>query len=263
MKNRSSRTLPYLCGTVLLIGACCADRQTAETAGRFPAAPDTATEHRAADSAAGASESFRVGRPTARKLDSMGYVDIRDVDPDIAVEIRYATACNFTGEVLYDDLDEAFMLPETARRLAGAQRALRELHPSFRLVVYDAARPFAVQRRMWRIASARGKSYYVANPAKGGGLHNYGAAVDVSVLDGNGVALPMGTEYDCFDAAAHTDRERDLVGQGIISREQLDNRLLLRSVMTGAGFRPVASEWWHFNLCSREEARKKYRLIDF
>ena len=32
--------------------------------------------------------------------------------------------------------------------------------------------------------------------------------------------------------------------------------------MTGAGFRTVKSEWWHFNACTLEEARKQYKLIE-
>lgn len=199
----------------------------------------------------------------ARKLDSAGLVNLAMVDPSIEIFLVYATADNFVGEVLYDDLTEAYLLPEVAEHVAQAQRILGEKHPGYRLIIYDAARPMSVQRKMWAVAVRAGKQYYVANPSKGGGLHNYGAAVDVSILDEAGNPLPMGTEYDHLGAAANTDRESELVRAGVITEEELENRLLLRGVMRQAGFRTVTSEWWHFNWVSREVAKARYALIDF
>lgn len=200
--------------------------------------------------------------PSALKLDSLGYVNVADLDPSIAVHIVYATPDNFVGEVMYDDLVEAYLLPDAAKRVVEAQRLLQENHPEYRLIVYDAARPMSVQRRMWKVAVENGKQYYVADPAKGGGLHNYGAAVDLSILDGKGKPLPMGTEFDFLGPEANTDNEKELVRAGKLTEQELANRLLLRRVMTSVGFRTVTSEWWHFNLCSREEARQKYPLIE-
>lgn len=199
---------------------------------------------------------------TASTLDSLGYVNIGETDSRISVEIIYATPDNFVGEVLYEDLDEAYLLPEAAEKLSKAQDILETLHPEYKLLVYDAARPMSVQKKMWDAAVKGGKQYYVANPAKGGGLHNYGAAVDVTVTDENGKPLPMGTVYDFLGPEANTDKEEELVRTGKITRQEADNRLLLRKVMREAGFRTVKSEWWHFNLCSREEAVKKYPLIN-
>jgi D-alanyl-D-alanine dipeptidase len=31
--------------------------------------------------------------------------------------------------------------------------------------------------------------------------------------------------------------------------------------MQQAGFRPLRSEWWHFNFTTRADARKNYRVI--
>ena len=211
----------------------------------------------------GLSAAFGQMGPTARKLDSMGMVNVAALDPAIAVRIVYATADNFVGEVLYDDLNEAWLLPEAAEKLMNAQRLLEQRRPGCRLIVYDAARPMSVQRRMWRTAVRTGKQYYVANPARGGGLHNYGAAVDVAILDERGELLPMGTGYDHLGPEANTDRETELVRTGKITEQQRQNRLLLRTVMRQADFRTVASEWWHFNHCLRAEAIARYPLIDF
>lgn len=200
---------------------------------------------------------------SAMILDSLGYVNVRENDPRIDVEIIYATADNFTGEILYEDLTEAYLLPEAAQKLSKAQDLLSRENKNYRLLVYDAARPMSVQREMWKVAVQQNKQYYVANPAKGGGLHNYGAAVDVTIINRDGIPLPMGTGYDFLGPEANTDKEKELLRSGKITEEELENRLLLRKVMKNAGFRTVASEWWHFNLCSREEAIRKYPLIDF
>ena len=201
--------------------------------------------------------------PTGRKLDSMGYVNVVSLDPTMKVHIVYATPDNFVGETMYDDLVEAYLLPEAAEKLVRAHGFLKEKHPEYRFIIYDAARPMAVQRKMWDVAVKTGKQYYVANPAKGGGLHNYGAAVDLSILDEHGVALPMGTAYDHLGPEANIDQEQALAASGKLTEIELQNRLLLREVMRAAGFRTVTSEWWHFNHCSREEAIRSYPLIDF
>lgn len=201
--------------------------------------------------------------PDGRRLDSMGLVNVLDIDPTLVVRLVYATADNFMGEVLYHDLREACLQPDAAAALAAAHENLKSISPGCRLVVYDAARPMSVQRKMRETAVRQGKQYYVANPANGGGLHNYGAAVDVSVIDADGKPLPMGTDYDHLGFEANTDNERELVRNGHITERELQNRLLLRHVMRDAGFRTVTSEWWHFNFCSREEAVRQYGVIDF
>lgn len=208
-------------------------------------------------------ETMPVLSPTAQKLDSMGLVNVAALDPTITVHMVYAIPDNFVGEIMYTDLTEAYLLPEAAEKLLAAHRLLREMRPEYRFIVYDAARPMSVQRKMWDTALKTGKQYYVANPNKGGGLHNFGAAVDLTIVDGQGVPLAMGTEYDHLGPEANTDREDELVSAGKLTETELANRLLLRDVMRRAGFRTVKSEWWHFNHCSRQEAIENYELIDF
>ncbi len=199
---------------------------------------------------------------TERRMAEMGLVDISEVEPSIAVELIYATADNFVGEVLYEDITRAFLHPEAADALARAQRRLALRRPGARLVVYDAARPMSVQARMRRKVAGTAKQVYVSNPANGGGLHNYGLAVDLSILGPDGEPLGMGTPFDHLGAESHTDREEQLVAAGVIAEEERQNRLLLREVMQGAGFSPLRTEWWHFNLRTRAEAIKNYKLIE-
>lgn len=198
---------------------------------------------------------------TAQYFDSLGLVDVSGMDESIAVSLLYATPRNFVGEVMYDDLTEAYLHPEAAEALLKAQQLLKEQHPDYTLIVYDAARPMRVQRKMWNRVRGTSKNVYVSNPANGGGLHNYGLAVDVSILAADGVPLPMGTEVDHLGFEAHTTNERTLVESGVITSQEKANRELLRSVMRNAGFRVLHSEWWHFNLYSREVAKANYELI--
>ena len=76
--------------------------------------------------------------------------------------------------------------------------------------------------------------------------HSRGSTLDVTLFDMNkGHNADMGSPFDWFGERSHPGC-RDGV-----SVDQYDLRMLLQSVMTDAGFRPLASEWWHFTL--REE----------
>lgn len=198
---------------------------------------------------------------TALYMDSLGLVNIADVDSTILVQLMYATPDNFTGRQLYGDLREAYLHPDAAQAVVKAQQILKTLHPSYRLIIYDAARPMSVQQKMWDVVKGTSKHIYVSNPAHGGGLHNYGLAVDISIADSLGTPLPMGTEVDFMGIASHITNEAQLVEENKITACERENRLLLRKVMKEAGFRPLLSEWWHFNLCSRNEAIRNYSLI--
>lgn len=197
-----------------------------------------------------------------KHLREMGLVDIAERDSSIAVHIIYATPYNFVGKVLYKNLKRAFMLSEAAEKLMDAQRRLKMIRPDLNLIVYDAARPLSVQHDMWEMVKGTDKMVFVSNPNKGGGLHNYGAAVDISLMDCTGVPLEMGSSYDYFGDEARVDKEEEMLRQQRITRRELDNRRLLRRVMTEAGFIPLQSEWWHFNLMSRDEAQNTLQLIN-
>lgn len=198
---------------------------------------------------------------TARYLDSLGFVNIAEADSSIAIDLMYARADNFTGTLLYEDLKEAYLHPDAMKSLKRAQRLLRERRPGHSLIVYDAARPLSVQQKMWDAVKGTSKYIYVSNPSRGGGLHNYGLAVDVSILDDEGIPLPMGTPVDHLGKEAHITEESALVAQGKLTEQERANRLLLRQVMKEAGFRPLPSEWWHFNRTDRRTAKEGYRVI--
>jgi D-alanyl-D-alanine dipeptidase len=145
--------------------------------------------------------------------------------------------------------------------LLKAQRLLKRKYPNYTLLIYDAARPISVQRRMWALVRGTDKTRYVSNPAKGGGMHNYGMAVDLTIADTSGHPLDMGTSFDYFGPAAWITDEAGLLRSGRISRAAYDNRRRLRAIMREAGFTTILYEWWHFNACHRPTARARYRLI--
>lgn len=199
--------------------------------------------------------------PTAQRMAAQGLVDILSVDSSVQVSLMYSRADNFTGRVLYGDLREAYLHPLAAEALKKAQARLKELRPELSLKVYDATRPMSVQQKMWDAVKNTGHSFYVSNPKNGGGLHNYGLAVDLTLCRANGDTIPMGTKVDNMNSLSHIDREAELLAAGKISREAYDNRRLLREVMTNAGWKPLRTEWWHFNLRSRAQAKKYFKVI--
>ena len=197
------------------------------------------------------------------KLREMGFVDVATLDTAIVVDLMYARDDNFVGRAMYDGLTRAWLHPRAADALKTAQEELSRLHPGYGLKVCDASRPMSVQKQMYATVRGTSKARYVSNPANGGGLHNYGLAVDVTIVDGNGEELDMGTKVDHLGTEAGVSREAEMVAAGVITAQAVKNRELLRSVMKKGGFRPLPSEWWHFNLVSRPTAKASYKVLDF
>ena len=199
---------------------------------------------------------------TAKRMAEQGMVDVLSVDSTIQVSLMYSRADNFTGKVLYTDLREAYLHPKAAAAVAKAQQALKKLRPELSLKIYDATRPMSVQQKMWNAVAGTSKNIYVSNPRNGGGMHNYGLEVDITLCKAaTGDTLDMGTKVDFLGSYAHIDNEAALVSRHIITKEAKQNRELLRKVMTEAGFKPLKTEWWHFNLVSRAEAKAHYKAI--
>jgi len=199
---------------------------------------------------------------TAQSIEKQGFVDISSLDSTIQVSLMYSRPDNFTGKVLYSDLREAYLHPKAAKALVQAQKILKQKRPDLSLKIYDAARPMSIQQKMWNVVAGTKKNIYVSNPKNGGGLHNYGMAVDITLCDvATGDTLDMGTKVDFLGRYAHIDQEASLVQKGIISAQAKKNRELLRGVMREAGFTPLRTEWWHFNFISRAEAKARYKVI--
>ena len=203
------------------------------------------------------------GRSDIEKdLEQIGLQNVADEIPGVEVYMVYATPYNFMGRVLYEELDEAYLVPEAMEKLRKANELLRKKRLDLHLVVYDAARPRSIQEQMWKVVENTELQDFVANPNKsGGGAHNYGVAVDVTLVDCTGHPIPMGSEYDYFGDRSRVDLEAKLIENGEINLRELKNRQLLREIMTEAGWLVEPSEWWHFNAMPLTEASQKLSVI--
>lgn len=192
-----------------------------------------------------------------------GFVDISTLDSTIKVRLMYSTTQNFAGKDLYGDMERAFFLPEIASMIARAQAKLKSTHPQYSLLILDGSRPMSVQQTMFDVVAGTPNYFYVANPKQGGGRHNYGSAVDITIIDRSGAELDMGSNFDFFGPASHCGNEAELVKRGVISSQAAKNRALLTSTMRSVGFVQHPKEWWHFHKYSMAELKAKYKVLDF
>ncbi len=178
----------------------------------------------------------------AQSLSDMELVNVKDLIPDVVIDIRYNTTNNFTGQKLYST-DECFAsraMIEDLQLLQDSLHRVRQFNgKSYKkglgIKIFDAYRPHAVQFLMYQIVG----SPYVADPS-GGSNHNRGAAVDLTLIDmKTGEALDMGTDFDYFgERAWHTYED--------LPQKVLNNRRYLLDIMLHYNFSYYSREWWHY-----------------
>jgi zinc D-Ala-D-Ala dipeptidase len=163
-------------------------------------------------------------------------VELVKLDPSLKLDIRYATADNFTGRPVYTQA-RAFLQWDATRALLRAHKQAKKLGYGF--TIFDGYRPWAVTKLFWDITSPD-KREFVANPAKGS-RHNRGCAVDLTLHDlKTGQQVQMPSPYDDF-----TDKASPTYAGG--TAEQRRVRDVLRSLMEDEGFKIFDNEWWHFD----------------
>jgi zinc D-Ala-D-Ala dipeptidase len=215
------------------------------------------------------------------------FVRLRDVDPSIIQDIRYAGWFNFNGAPVPGyAAPECILRKEAAHALAGAQKAIQRL--GYTLKVLDCYRPHRATRAFMAWAKAPGgerlkqqffpdvpkseliKRGFIASRSN----HSLGIAVDLVVVkpsdvvatgEGAGAcdgplevraketSLDFGTAFDCFSLKSATH------GAGI-SAEAQKNRAMLVAAMQQNGFSNYAKEWWHFTWGQRPKA---VTIMDF
>ncbi len=195
-------------------------------------------------------------------FDSLGLVNVQEVDDFIQIDLKYASEDNFLKTNLYGHLNMCYAPELVALKLHLAQEYLSQLKPNYKLLIFDLTRPLSIQWKMWNLCKLpeSKKINYIASPSVHS-VHNYGAAVDLTILDASNQPLDMGSAYDEFANASNTSNEIDNFENGILSDLNYKNRRLLRKVMAHAGFEPISSEWWHFNYCTIIEAKRTFKLI--
>jgi zinc D-Ala-D-Ala dipeptidase len=207
-----------------------------------------------------------------------GLVYLRDTDPTIVQDIRYAGSHNFVGRPIKGYLAaECILSDRAATALKRVQAMLAEKNLS--LIVWDCYRPrravddFLRWSRDPAHAEMRGEFYPRTDKQKLFALgylatrsaHSRGSTVDLGLVPSTfslpppnplpalkACTLPkgerfedgtidLGTGYDCLDVMGNTSNPS-------VGEVALRNRQLLKSTMAKAGFRPYAREWWHFEL---------------
>ena len=166
-------------------------------------------------------------------------VDVLSVDSTIQVDLRYATANNFTGVPLPGyEAPRALLHREVATALGRVQARLRT--EGLGLRIFDAYRPVRATLAMvdWAERSGRRElleSGYIARRSR----HNLGVAVDLTLVDlVTGTEVPMGIAFDSFTAVADTAN-----ATGRVPRY----REILSRTMISEGFNPYDQAWWHFS----------------
>ncbi|MGI8524593.1 MAG: M15 family metallopeptidase [Pseudolabrys sp.] len=215
------------------------------------------------------------GAPAQERLPD-GFVFLRDIEPGIAQDMRYAGRNNFVGHPLpgYGG-NECILLRQAAEAL---KRAQADLAPSgLSLKVYDCYRPTRAVRAMaaWsndgrgdgatkRFFPTLAKTtLFASGYIAAYSLHSSGTAVDLTIVPTSSAppsfdpaasydactapvrrrapdnSLDMGTGFDCFDLESHTNSPT-------ISAEAKRSRAILVGAMTRREFKNYFREWWHF-----------------
>jgi len=183
------------------------------------------------------------------------FIYVREVIPDLAVDLKYFDNDNFTAErVSGYEANRLILTLEASTALKKVQQDLR--YCSLALKVFDGYRPQCAVDSFIRWANdtddLRTKTRYYPNIDKSrifpeGYLvekssHSRGSTVDLTLIDLiSGLELDMGTPFDFFDLTSWP-------GSTEVTVQQRANRMLLRAVMNKQGFVGVDEEWWHFSL---------------
>jgi D-alanyl-D-alanine dipeptidase len=163
-------------------------------------------------------------------------VEVKFLDPDIQLEIRYATTNNFMSTAFYSQA-RAFLQRPAAEALVAALQDLKQ--QGFGLLIYDAYRPWYVTKMFWEAVPPEDK-VFVADPEKGS-KHNRGCAVDLTLYDlKTGKPVEMTGGYDEMSGRSYPNYP------GGTSLQRW-HREVLRSAMEAHGFQVYEAEWWHFD----------------
>lgn len=183
------------------------------------------------------------------------FVEIEEVIPEVILDVRYLSSDNFVGTPIDGYQQNTLLITEAAAdALIKVQNDLSQF--GFGLKVYDAYRPQQAVDHFVRwakdLSDIKMKQDYYPNVAKENLFrdgyiaersgHSRGSTVDLTIVElSSGEELDMGGGWDYFDPLSWPSSNQ-------VSAAQKANRLLLQTLMTKHGFRPLQEEWWHFTL---------------
>ncbi|MEH2502054.1 MULTISPECIES: M15 family metallopeptidase [unclassified Bradyrhizobium] len=208
-----------------------------------------------------------------------GFVYLRDIDPTIIQDIRYAGSNNFVGRPLRGyQAAECVVKREVGIRLKSVQEELAL--QNLALKMFDCYRPVRAvadlvawsrdgretpAQKRYNPSFRKADLFRLGYIAERSG-HSTGAALDLTLVDlkaDNSAtfdpakdyadcianvnlrapegSVDMGTGYDCSDTKSHTAAKS-------ITAAQRRWREKLAQVMARRGFVNYSKEWWHFSL---------------
>ncbi len=162
-------------------------------------------------------------------------VDLRLHLPGAQYELLFATDRNVIGEPLYPRAIPLIQ-KDTLPKLQKAFETF--LYDGYILKIYDAYRPYSVQKRLYAVVK---NSHWIANPDTTASNHNRGCAVDISLID-----AATGVELD-FPTPMHTFAAESARTSPTWTEEQRKNVDYMTGVMDTCGFNHIESEGWHFS----------------
>lgn len=165
----------------------------------------------------------------------MALIEISEKTHPVRIDLKYATADNFTGKPVYKNGAKCYLNTEAAEKLGVAIKLAAA--QGYQFLIFDAYRPTEAQWKLWEHTP---DPNFLADPAKGS-PHSRGAAIDLTLTRRDGTELDMGTPFDAFTERSHHGNQH-------IHAEAQRNRLLLMGIMTTAGWDFYRNEWWHYQL---------------
>lgn len=176
------------------------------------------------------------------------FIDLVNFDPDIVVDqslsnrsqyfsfVRLSVANKLTIAKKFLPKDIHFFIKEGYRSLdiqeSAFERSLQRVKESFPHQDLD-----------YLIAEA---SKYVAPPNVAS--HPTGGAIDLSLIDSNGIELDLGTP---FDAIPHETDNATFFDATNITVQATENRQILAFALESVGFVNYYTEWWHWSYGDR------------
>ncbi|KRM59137.1 M15 family metallopeptidase [Secundilactobacillus malefermentans] len=159
------------------------------------------------------------------------FINVHEVVPDIIVDLKYATAANFTGKKVYD-FSQAISRAGTVKKLGIAAKILRQ--QGFRIKIWDAYRPTYAQKKLYEVYP---DEMWVAKPNPNYS-HEKGVTFDLTLTDLDGNEVDMQSDFDDFTGKAKRSYPRSVV--------QEKNYQALKIAMEQAGFHGYENEWWDY-----------------
>jgi zinc D-Ala-D-Ala dipeptidase len=161
-------------------------------------------------------------------------IEITPKTHGVTVSLAYAGPDNFTGKAVYGRAicllhSDAEKRLRRAIELAAAQ--------GYGIRVFDGFRPSDAQWVLWNHTP---DPDFLADPRRGS-PHSRGVAVDLTLMDGDGNDLDMGTGFDAFTPLSHH-------GNTDIAADAQRNRSILLGIMSAAGWDFYSKEWWHYQM---------------